>query len=449
MRRWLLATTLLLLTPPVALAAEELAAEVEPGEAVSQIDRDIAAARAAFELASQRNDLEAALQAQRQMVSLLGTAHGNDARELVDPLLQLADLQFAAKKLPAAAQSLERAIAITAARDDIFSYALVQPLSDLASVYNRIGKSASAVEALRRARHITHRKLGILNLEQLDIADQLAESYFQMGQLGEANRENRFAFRVNERQYGPDSPELVPALNKLGAWYERIGLHPVARRNYRRAVELIENAYGPDDLRITDPLRRLARTYLVQDEPLKEGQATLQRAIGIYASNPNADVVEHAGSLVELGDWFMLARRRDKAMEVYTRAWNLITDEGANPEKAEALLGRPFRLRFHPPLTDENMLRGAPEVHIDVSFTVTPAGIARDVQIVGGTAHWQMKRDFRTALHKAKFRPRFENGAAVATEGVTFRYTYVLRGEGTDPELWSESIDGSSDQEFP
>ena len=391
-------------------------------------------------------DIEAA-EKLGQVIALLGTEYGNDSVRLIDPLLVMADLQLGTGQLTPAAASFERVIGLIEQSDGVFSYELVDPLADLAGIYNELGRSAEAVERLRRARHITHRRLGILNMEQLDLADQLAESYYLSGQIGEANRENRFAFRVNEREFGSESPELVPALNKLGAWYERVGEYSVARRSYRRAVELLEESYGPDDLRVADPLRRIARSYLQQDEPLREGEKSLMRAIEIYEANPGADVVEHAGSLIELGDWLMLVRRRDPAMSIYRRAWDLLTDNGARPESAMKVLGRPKRLRFHAPLTDEGMMRGAATVFVDVKFAVTSDGSVRDVEVVGGDAHWQIKRNFREAIHRAKFRPRFENGEPVRTDNVLFRYTYQLQGR-TSPESVS-SVDGVGDEELP
>lgn len=437
----------------IAAPVATLPAASEPQDplqnTLSSSEADIAILTTAAAEFQRTGQVERAIEALSQLVSVLGTVHGNDAGQLIEPLLQLGDLQFAHNDLAAAATSLERAISIISTTDDVFSFRLVEPLSTLADIYNRLGQSELAVELLRRARHITHRRLGILNLEQLDLAEQLSESYFRLGQIGEANREHRFAFRVNERRYGPDSPELVPALYTLGQWYERIGMYSVARRNYRRAADLLSEHYGPDDLRVADPLRRLARTYLMQDEPLREGQLALKQAIDIYASDPGADVADHAASLVELGDWMMLARRREQALAVYAQAWNLITDNGAQPEKAEPLLGRPKRLRFNPPLADESIMRGQPQVYLDVRFTVSPEGVARDVEVIGGSAHWQMRRDFRSAVHKARFRPRFEDGQPVITEDIVFRYTYQMRGQDQPAAPAPPSVDRAGDEEVP
>ncbi len=447
------------LAMPLAAQAQEGQPEPEPPRTEAADDNPVEISQREVQIGILRHQAAAqrgagrdaeAVETLGRLIVLLGTEYGNDSARLIEPLLLAADLQSATGQFGAAATSFERVIGIIEQNESVFSESLIEPLSDLANIYNRLGRSEQAVEILRRARHITHRQLGILNMEQLDLADQLAESYFRLGQIGEANRENRFAFRVNERQFGPDSPELVPALNKLGGWYERIGEHSYARRSYRRAVELLEQSYGPDDVRVADPLRRIARSYLEQNEPLREGEKSLLRAIEIYQSSPGVDVAEHAASLIELGDWLMLVRRRDQAMEKYVRAWDLLTDNGSQPDKALSLLGRPKRLRFTPPLSDEGMMRGASQVYIDVRFSVTPAGAVRDVEVVGGDAHWQMKRDFREAIHKAKFRPRFENGEPVLTENILFRYTYRVEGEReTVSSETVSSVDRAGDEELP
>lgn len=367
-----------------------------------------------------------------------------DSVALVAPLLVLADLQLAAGDAGAAIIAYERAIPIIEQIDGPFSPALVDPLAGMALALQRAKRHEDAITLLRRARHITHRNDGIMNMDQLELADHLAESYIRLGMIGEANRENRFAFRVNENEYGPDSPELVPAINKLAAWYERIGAFSVARQYYRRSVELLEQAYGENDLRLAEPLRHLARSYLKENKAMREAELSLLRVLEIYDANPEVDVVDHANSLVELGDWFLVARRREKAMEMYRTAWDLMTENGAEPERADPVFGRPTRLRLAVPTADESMFAGRDELHVDVRFSVTPLGSVRDVKIIGGNAHWSLKRAFRTAMNKARYRPRFADGEPAPTESVVLRYSWQRRGNQV-----RASVDRSGDKEIP
>lgn len=431
-------------TEPVAPAVAEAAAEPAPA-AAAEVEQQVAQARS---LANAGRSVEA-LGLLDEFLARLEAEEGTQSPLLVAPLLVRADIALGAGDVTAAGIAFQRALSIIEQIDGVFSASLVDPLVGLAAAYEAAGRHEEAVTLLRRARHITHRSLGILNMEQLEIAERLAENYFRQGMISDANRENRFAFRVNERQFGANSAELVPAINKLAAWYERIGAYSVARQYYRRSVDLLEDNFGEDDLRIADPLRRLARTYLKQDKALREAEASLQRAIDIYENSPGTDVVEHAGSLIELGDWLLVSRRRDKAMDAYREAWSMLTDNGAEPENALPVFGKPTRLRLAVPPADSSMFAGRKELFVDIQYSVTPEGVPRDVKVVGGNAHWTLKRAFRTAMHKARFRPRFADGDPVLTEGVMMRYTYQLRIEGEPATAAAapvaESVDGVGD----
>lgn len=443
----------MLLSVAVALPVPGLAQTAAPEDQPVQADPAAAATTedvvARARVLANAGRVDAAVEALDEHIAAIEAADGPDSAYLVAPLLVRADILLGAGEAGAAGIAFERAMDLIERLDGVFSPALVDPLAGLAAAYEDAGRYEEAVTLLRRARHVTHRNLGILNMEQLEIAERLAENYFRLGMISDANRENRFAFRVNERRFGSESADLVPAINKLAEWYERIGAYSVARQYYRRAVDVLESQYGPEDLRVADPLRRLARTYMRQDKTLREAEQSLARAIDIYEGNPGSDVVEHAGSLVELGDWLLVTRRRDKAMAAYREAWNMLTDDGAHPDKAAPVFGKPHRLRMLIPPADSSMFGGRKELFIDIQYSVTPEGVPRDVRVVGGNVHWTLKRAFRTAMHKARFRPRFVDAEPVLTEGIMMRYTYQLRVEGAADPAADASVGGAGDQELP
>ncbi|NNF67875.1 MAG: hypothetical protein HKM98_10240, partial [Gammaproteobacteria bacterium] len=260
-------------------------------------------------------------------------------------------------------------------------------------------------------------------LEQIEIADQLASTYYEMGNIKDANRENRFTFRVNVNEFGNDSAELVPAINKLAGWYEKIGEFTLARDYYKKSIELIENEYGEDDLRLVSQLQKVAGTYRGQHQLRGEGRDALVRAVDIFESHPEADVVARALTLTDLGDWLMVTSRRNDAIGIYKQAWNMLTGDGASPDKGKTVFGRPKRLRFIPPIPTAQELTGANEVYVDVAFAVTPEGGVTDLEVQDATAHWRLQNDVRMAMRGARYRPKFSNGEPVPAK-MNFRWTY-------------------------
>ncbi len=368
--------------------------------------------------------MDEALAAARELAGLIEDREGATLG-LADTLMTVADLQLETGKRNAAEVTLTQVIALIERKDYVFSPLLVEPLSVLAGIYSTTGRRDDAVTALRRARHITHRNFGILNMEQIEIADALADNYYYLGKIGDANRENRFAFRVNEREYGADSAELVPAITKLAKWYERIGEFSVARRLHRRSIALIEKDYGPDDLRLVEVLRDFSDTFRRQNLYKNEGRNALRRAVEIHNQHEGVDVIDRARSMADLGDWLMVTAQRGEAMKVYRQAWNLLTADGASPENADIIFGKPKRLRYNPPLPDPSLMAGQNEIFVDVEFAVTRDGNVTNLSIADATAHWRIQNDVRVAMRHARFRPMFIDGEP-ARSPVRYRWTYRI-----------------------
>ena len=61
------------------------------------------------------------------------------------------------------------------------------------------------------------------------------------------------------------------------------------------------------------------------------------------------------------------------------------------------------------------------EHFVEVEFTVTAEGRVTDTKTVATDANESMDKSVQIALRRARYRPRFENGAPVATKGVRHR----------------------------
>ncbi|MDH3645251.1 MAG: TonB family protein [Gammaproteobacteria bacterium] len=406
--------------------------DVQPQSENTSNGEDLATLKASIAQLRQRGKVAEALPLAKRVATLVEEQHGATLR-LGPPLITVIELQLELPDNPAAEQTLGRLIRIIESQDSVFSLDLVDPLTVLAELYSSASRKDEAITALRRARHISHRNLGILNLEQIELADQLAMNYYEMGSIKEANRENRFAFRVNIHEYGADSAELVPAINKLASWYELIGEFGIARQHYKKSVDLIEKDYGENDLRLVAQLQNIAGTYRKQNILKGEGKDALFRAVQIQQQHPEADVVSRARALTDIGDWFMLTSRRRDAIDLYAQAWNLLTADGASPEKGDVIFGRPKRLRFNPPLPNPLALGGVSEIHVDVEFSVTPEGSVTNLSVKDASAHWRVQNEVRLAMRNARYRPQFADGRPT-TADMTFRWTFRVPENASAPE---------------
>lgn len=407
----------------VAAEEDEMAPAAADAQEVVNTAAELQAVTDAVDNLAAQSRLAEALPLAQRAVDLAEQQYGASLA-LIDPMNQLINLQVELGELADAEHNLSELIKLVEEQDNIFSFDLIEPLALLAEIYSRTGRREEAITILRRARHITHRRLGILNVEQIELAEDLAENYFELGRISEANRENRFAFRVNEREFGSDSAELVPALNSLARWYEQVGEHSVARRLYRRTIELIEQDYGENDLRLVEQLQRIAQTFRGQNLYKGEGKDALTRAVEIHEQNPQTDVIEKARTLAELGDWMMVTSQRKQAMRVYRQAWNLLTGDGANPEKGDIIFGKPKRLKYTPPIPEASLVFGRSEVYVDVEFLVTSNGMVTDLSIADASAHWRTQNNVRLAMRHARFRPKFKNGEPT---DATMRYRWTYR----------------------
>ena len=88
-------------------------------------------------------------------------------------------------------------------------------------------------------------------------------------------------------------------------------------------------------------------------------------------------------------------------------------------------LAAPRQLAYRAPLAAVSRAKGdrdkLEEHFVEVSFTVSSEGRTSDVTTVDADAPLPQQKAVLSAIRRARYAPRFENAAAVATSGVRFR----------------------------
>jgi TonB family protein len=391
------------------------------------------------------------------MTEAAGTA--NDPA-LVAPLVNLATTRYQLNDNAGAEQAYLRAISILEQTDGGFSKKLVPPLRGLGLTYLNAGESQAAMEKLRRGVDIIRKIDGLFDERQLELLDPLVRSYQQLGQMSDAEREAIYSFRVSENKFGRNSADVAPALEKLARWYSAVGRNTTARQYFSRAVAILQKNVGAEDQRMISPLRGIAETYRLEyifgpelsaseqqgaptagtaslggslgspqpapeynpaaAKPDSSGEAALRGALSIAESaRPNIDTALHVQLLIELGDWLMLDGDQDGAMQNYKRAWPLLKDL---PAPDDAALAAPYQIMYRQPSVAYRSTHAKPENivegFVDVEFTVLADGRVTGEHVVGKSATDNQEHATVAAVKKARYRPRFDQGEAVATQGV-------------------------------
>ncbi len=417
------------------------------GPAAYGDERTVAQAYDEFRALLDEEDYQNAIPAGREVLRLAEKTFGEDADVLIRPVIDLAGAFRSAGLFGTAETYYQRGISLIERADGVYSPRLIDPLVGLGEAYVEAGRYDEAEDAFRRAQHVVHRKDGVISLEQIAILDNLTDTYVSRGDILEADREQRLAYRVTVLKYGKDDPRIVPATLKLAEWFRETAQYPNASILYKNAVRVLEHAYGENDPSIIEPLRgqadaraehllHLPPAVTGRGVPVSEGRAALERVLAIVEQEPARNSDQELQALTELGDWYTVMGKSDKALELYRRAWMLL-DGFANPdEMREQIFGSAVRLYYNPQnlgglLPSWKKFRYG-EIYIDVAFTVTEEGKVSKVELLESNSPVALKMAVKKAVMQARYRPRFKEGQPVATDRVTFRQVVPMGQQAPD-----------------
>jgi hypothetical protein len=165
-----------------------------------------------------------------------------------------------------------------------------------------------------------------------------------------------------------------------------------------------------------------------------EGERALQRAAAIVERAPQSSPVQVLKVRTQLGDWYQLRNQPELASPQYQLAWRAasqMAEKVDGKSYAEAVFGKPVLLYLVRP-DGWNRYASRPPAEVEVrnvlvEFTVDPFGRADAIRIVddaGDAKHGE--RTLASIKNTARYRPRFEEGAAVATPGVQLSQPWIL-----------------------
>ena len=395
---------------------------------------------------------------------------------LAAPFAPAADEQRAVPEAAASLATGEHLDAINAAlavvdaierRGGRYDIELLEPLLVLGDALVGVGDHDGAFGAYGRALQIARIGRGLHHPSQAPVVYRQAALFAKQGRGGKANQRHEYAYRTLLRAYGPDDPRLLPGLFALADWYLSVYNIFGARALYERAAKLTRQAPDGHQAHVR-ALRWLASTYRAERFPpysvwageqrdswrdwndslgysrrgggkspvnrFSRGERALIRVVRAVREQPDARPADVAAALLELGDWFLLFGKRDRALTIYRAVWRMLTPH-------ERLLAEMFAAptALYLPLPDDprpqegarwNQPRaGVVELALDVNAN----GLVANVETVRAEPEdvlEELEDKVRRAVKRARYRPAFNGEALQATDNLRLvhNFTYYPLG---------------------
>jgi hypothetical protein len=339
---------------------------------------------------------------------------------------------------------------------------LSEQLLSLGLTLQRQGRHGEALDLFKRGAHLARINYGLYSAEQLPLLQAEIASHMATGKLAKADERQQYMYRVQMRTLDSGASRAAALMQQAGwqfsAYRLEVGGPGFMRLMnmwdlYRLAVNDIVNREGQSSEGLLPPLYGMLRAqYLISEysseqdtgfEPgdsysgtleynrfnayrhqsYDKGRAVIQAIYELQHEGENPDPVAAAGALVMLGDWHLWHEQRDEANQAYRDAIAELAELADAQVHIERLLGQPEAL---PALKGVRPLPAtvAPdEGNILLEFSVNERGRVLDLErldeneVNEGRTNRLMRR-----LRKTPFRPRFEQGEPVATEGMLWAY---------------------------
>jgi tetratricopeptide (TPR) repeat protein len=385
-------------------------------------------------------DIEAAL----ARVNAARSRADADPLALEDALTAMGDASLKASQYATAGAAYAEALRLAEQHGGPESERVLAPLLGLGNTFARSGHHEEAVRLLQRAVAITRAQYGMFDLRQQDTLKALAASLTAIDRLPEAQDFMIYRVRIAEKTYNEGSPKVIPAVCDLGHWFAEVGKTPEARITFQMALNIVGATPVLNAPIIVEPLRGIARVYMLRSSypevwlrrgPAvapralnQEGEHALQRALRILEGDPNTSTQTRIETLIQMGDWYQIKKSPREALPYYQRAWQLIRTTPGLLGSADTTLDFPVRVSYPTPDIVAHVPTAPPEQtrfhHVQIELTVAADGSVSDARIVDHDTLDRYARDVLDAVRASRFRPKFVDGQAVATPGITYREVF-------------------------
>jgi TonB family protein len=417
-----------------------------------------------------RTQSELSVEAALALVSAARSSADADPLALEQALTALGDASLKANSHASAEAAYSEAVRSAEQHGGRESERVLAPLLGLGNTYAASGHYEESIPLLQRALAIERAEYGLFDVRQQDTLKTLADSLTALHRIPEAQDLLIYRARVAEKAYGEGDLKVAPVLYDLGDWFAETGKSPEARMTYLTALNIIMMKRSTRDILLVEPLRGIARTsmrrvsypetWLYPPSPPacsrpgsgpgqecrwpfrmdsggkrivlprkldSEGEDALRKALHILESDPGAPIQPRVETLIQLGDWYQIKKAPGEALTYYRNAMQLIRTTPDLPPSTATALDVPQRVYYPTPKIVANIPVSPEDVRfhsVQVEFTVNADGSVSKARVVNQDTRDRYARDVLHAVEASRFRPKFIEGQAVATPGVSYREVF-------------------------
>ena len=385
----------------------------------------------------------------KRVVELSIRINGIDSHDSAKSLTNLGIAQHHNEDYESALLNFQASIDIVERIEDRLSSALINPLQGLATTQAAMGRPDLARRSFQRAVHVSHVNDGPHNPDQIESLEAMAELDIAMGEFSRANDMQESIWSIQSRKLDPGSLEILPALYKKAEWQHRLQRYGNERLTWRQVIRVIEKQKGKNHLDLIQPLQNLGKSYLYvtpaefdfqQEVSASSGESHMRRANRIATTNPDATWETVEGSLLALGDFYVLSGRPNRAARIYLETWDLLSEEefperlGNRRENLEKprLLQDVFPPKYYNSARDDQA-QTAPENFeegtVTIKYKVQPTGRITELVHIE-TQPAEIKDFYPTvgrSLRRLIYRPRLEDRELVATPEMFYTHEFFYR----------------------
>ena len=358
-------------------------------------------------------------------------------------------------------------------RSNRYNIELAEPLVVLGDALVGVGDIPGAFGAYDRALHVTRVNRGLHHPSQVDIVYREAALHAASGDSERANKRHEYAYNLLLRKFGRGDPALLPGLFALADWYLTNYNIFSARALYRHAVYVSTKADDDDDAAMIRALRGVAASYLSERFPpyhdprtqavggssgpytsrtrsigsinsFGNGERALIEVVRMVHAREDATNEDKAAAILELGDWFLMFEKHQRATTLYRRAWELLSTN--EPLLAETFHS-PTPLYLPLPTGPERSRKAVGEPRngvVELSLRINEEGAVSEIEMLRSEPDDLMDDEVRRAVRRARYRPAFDGQDSLATAGVLVSHPFVYFA--TDEPAGSKGVSQSSNE---
>ncbi|MFT6958290.1 MAG: hypothetical protein ACJAYC_003307 [Halieaceae bacterium] len=369
--------------------------------------------------------------------------------------------------------SYREAIAELESSEGAYGQGLQEQLLSLGLSLQQQGRHEEAIKTLKRGVHLARINIGLYSVDQIPLLQTEITSLVARGEFLEADERQSYLYRVQRR--GLIQGELrAQALMQQARWQRRAYDMGVGELDfprllsmwdlYRLALNDIVEEEGETSLALLVPLNgMLEAQYLIsayegeqsssygknlsdrydksrfnayRAQSFQKGQAVLDAIDEVQQQNNGEGSVANAESYTRLGDWMFWHGAREPAIEIYREAFMELAEAKNAQVELQRLFGAPVPLPSFAAVRPFPETTGSESANLLLEFGVSERGRVFDLRRLDQPPAADMSNEvdesqvdneavanrFMRELRRTRFRPRFENGEPVATEGVIWTY---------------------------